>query len=286
VWGRLLAYGGWVTLSNFIGPLLAYLDRLAIGSMISMVAVGYYTAPSEAIGRLSVLPSSLSTTIFPAFSSLEAAQSPAKLEELCARSLKVLLLTLGPVTLLTILFAHEILGLWLGPEFAARGAAVLQILAAGALVNSLAFVPFGLLQALGKPDLTAKFHLIELPVYVCLLALMVKRLGITGAALAWTIRICLDAVLLMLAVLRLKLVSVSSLMGKSLQKSAAAVFGFGLVLLPVWAKTQTLWARGMWAGFLALGFALVTWAYVLDGKERRMVLSSAANFRAEMEEVA
>jgi O-antigen/teichoic acid export membrane protein len=285
VWRSLLAYGSWVTVSSFIGPLLAYLDRLAIGWLLSMVAVGYYTAPSEAIGRLSVIPSSLSTTIFPAFSSLDAAQSPARLAELCVRSLKALLLTLGPVTLLIILFAHEILRLWLGAEFAARGASVLQILAAGALVNSIAYVPFGLLQALGKPDLTAKFHLVELPFYLLLLWSLVRHLGINGAALAWTIRICADTALLMTAVFWLRLISVSSLMAKDLQKSAAVVCGFGLLLVPVWMGAQSFLTRGLLASVLALAFGLVSWAYVLDGKEKRMVLATAANFRASVEEM-
>jgi|CZKH01.1.fsa_nt_gi O-antigen/teichoic acid export membrane protein len=281
----LLAYGGWVTVSNFIGPLLSYLDRLAIGSMISMAAVGFYTAPSEAIGRLSVVPSSLSTTIFPAFSSLDAAQSPARLEELCVRSLKALLLTLGPITLLVILFAHEILRLWLGPEFAAKGATVLQILAAGALLNSLAFVPFGLLQALGRPDLTAKFHLLELPIYVSLLWFLVRHMGITGAAWSWSIRICLDTALLMLAVFWLRLISISSLMAKDLRKTAAVVCGFGILLAAVGMGAQSLRTRGLFSAFLALAFGLVAWAYVLDGKEKRMVLSTAANFRADGEEI-
>jgi len=281
----LLAYGGWITVSNFIGPLLAYLDRLAIGSMISMVAVGYYTAPSEAVGRISVVPASLSATIFPAFSSLDAARSTARLEELYVRSLKALLLILGPVTLLIILFAHEILRLWLGPELAAEGTTVLQILAAGALVNALSYVPFGLLQALGKPDLTAKFHLVELPFYLLLLWFLVKHMGITGAALSWTLRIFLDTALLMLAVLWLRLVSISSLMGKDMQKTAAAVAGFGILLAPLWTAEQPLWTRGLYATLLALGFGGVTWAYLLDSKEKRMVLSTAANFRAPAEEM-
>ncbi len=274
----LLSYGGWITVSNFVGPLFSYLDRLALGSMISMVAVGYYTAPSEAINRLAMVPGSLSTTIFPAFSSLDAAGSPARLQELCARSLKAILLIIGPMTLLIILFAHEILRLWLGAEFAARGAAVLQILAAGALINSLAYVPFGLLQGLGRPDLTAKFHLVELPFYVLLLWVLVKHMGIRGAALAWTIRICADAALLMLAVLSLRLLSISHGMAKDLRKSAAVVLGFGLLLVPVWMGVASFLTRGLLASCLALAFARTAWAYVLDGKERRTVLAMAATF--------
>ncbi len=275
----LLTYGGWITVSNCIGPLLSYLDRFAIGSVISMAAVGYYTAPSEAINRLSVIPSSLSTTIFPAFSSLQAAQSRARLEELCVRSLKALLLTLGPITLLMILFAHEILRLWLGPDFAARGAVVLQILAAGALLNSLAFVPFGLLQALGKPDLTAKFHLLELPVYVLLLWFLLKHMGITGAALSWTIRMFLDALLLFAATAWHKWVSVPSLIGNRLLESAALLLLLGMALTFPWLVLGSLWAKSMVAGFVMTAFAVTSWKYLLDTRDRNMVLSAFGQLR-------
>src|SRR5205807_9594323 len=43
----LFIYGGWVTVSNLIGPLLTYVDRFFIGALLSMAAVGYYTAPYE-----------------------------------------------------------------------------------------------------------------------------------------------------------------------------------------------------------------------------------------------
>jgi hypothetical protein len=44
-----------------------------------------------------------------------------------------------------------------------RATAVLQVLAVGVLVNCLARVPLTVLQAKGRPDLPAKYHLAELP---------------------------------------------------------------------------------------------------------------------------
>lgn len=282
LWKPLLAYGGWVAVSNCIGPLLSYLDRFAIGSVISMAAVGYYTAPAEAINRLSVIPSSLSTTIFPAFSSLEAAQSRARLEELCVRSLKALLLTLGPITLLLILFAQEILQLWLGRDFAARGVFVLQILAVGALLNSLAFVPFGLLQALGRPDLTAKFHLLELPVYVLLLWFLLKHMGIAGAALSWTMRMLCDALLLFAATAWHKWVSLPSLIGNRLPGSAAALLILGAALTFPWLALGSLWTKSMAAGLVMTAFGVTSWKYLLDTRDRNMVLAAFGQLRASL----
>ena len=39
----LLSFGGWMTISNIIGPLMVYFDRFLIGALVSMAAVAYYT---------------------------------------------------------------------------------------------------------------------------------------------------------------------------------------------------------------------------------------------------
>ena len=101
----LFIYGGWVTVSNLIGPLLTYVDRFFIGSMLSMAAVGYYTAPYEIATKMWLFPASLLATVFPAFSSLHAGESQKRLEELYARSLKSVLLVSGPALLVLAILA-------------------------------------------------------------------------------------------------------------------------------------------------------------------------------------
>src|SRR5207245_5800245 len=93
-------------------------------------------------------------------------------------------------------FAHEGLRAWLGAEFAQHGAPVLRWLAVGVFINGIAQVFATHLQGIGRPDLTAKLHLIELPIYVPALWLAIHYFGIVGAAMAWTVRVALDGALL------------------------------------------------------------------------------------------
>jgi len=65
-------------------------------------------------------------------------------------------------------------------------------------VNCLAHIPFTLLQARGRADLTGKLHLAELPFYVVLLVVLVGSVGIGGAAIAWSARCVVDALALFL----------------------------------------------------------------------------------------
>jgi O-antigen/teichoic acid export membrane protein len=280
----LLSYGGWVTISGVVSPLLVYVDRFVIGALISMAAVGYYTAPAEIVGRLSIFPGSLIVTLFPAFSSLDAWGAKERLERLYARSVKFLLLTLGPALVLIAVFARQLLQLWLGSDFAAQSATVLQILAAGVVLNSLALIPCTLIQGLGRPDVTAKFHLLELPLYGVLVWILVGRWGITGAAIAWTLRVSLDALLLFGAVWRLRFASLISLAENGLLKSfiAVLIFAFSLALA-VPAGSVLLVQIALSALLLGL-FTIATWRFVLDKGDRSFLAGATgqvfASFRS------
>jgi O-antigen/teichoic acid export membrane protein len=181
-----------------------------------------------------------------------------------------------------ILFAHEILQAWLGAEFAAKGTLVLQILAVGLLANSLAFVPFGLLQAVGRPDWTAKFHFIELPLYAALLWLLLKRMGVTGAATAWTIRVSLDACLLFAASLWSRCISLKGFLSGGLVKTTVTIGLFGILLGVVGLCASVVWMKGMFAFVLLLAFALAAWQYLLDASDRDALLSVAGRLSANL----
>jgi len=267
----ILAYGSWITVSSVVGPVLLYGDRFLIGSMLSMTAVTYYTVPFEVITRVWIFPMSLVATLFPAFSTLGGSGAGERLAILYARSVKALLLILGPPVLLVVVYASTILRLWLGAEFAQKSTLVLQILAIGVLIGSIAMVPFSLLQGLGRPDLTAKFHLLELPIYALLAWYLVPGIGIAGAATAWTLRLALDAFLLFGASRWLRFISQRALIESGVFRSSLALVAFGVVflvpgLLGVAPRTQVLFALSV----VSL-FGLATWSLLLDRSEKELL---------------
>ncbi|MFO0170882.1 MAG: oligosaccharide flippase family protein, partial [Aphanizomenon sp.] len=157
-----------MTLTNIVSPLMVYMDRFLIGGLISVSAVAYYTTPYEVVTKLWLIPGSLVSVLFPAFST-SFVQEPLRVKQLFNRGVKYIFLILFPITLVIITFANEALTLWIGKDFAQNSTQVLQWLAIGVFINSLSQVPFALIQGVGRPDITAKFHFIELPFYVMIL---------------------------------------------------------------------------------------------------------------------
>ena len=52
------------------------------------------------------------------------------------------------------------------------------------------------MQAYGRPDLTAKLHVVELALYLPYMWWLIERHGIEGAAVAWVVRVAISTVAL------------------------------------------------------------------------------------------
>ncbi len=262
----LLRFGGWITVSNVIGPLMVYLDRFLIGAMISMSAVAYYATPHEAVTRLWIVPGAVVGVLFPAFTSV-LQHDRARVARLFRGGLAANLMLLVPPTVILVGFAEPLLSLWLGPDFAAHSTPVLQIMAVAVLINSLAQVPFALIQALGRPDLTAKLHLAELLPYLLLLAWCTQTWGIVGTALVWALRVAVDGLVLAVFARRL-------LPELSEDRRPAIAIGviLGALLLLLGLNLHGTVQLALTAAGL-IGAPLMIWMWFLGRDERRLLLA-------------
>lgn len=190
--GHMLGFGGWMTVTNIVSPIMVNLDRLVIGALVSMSAVAYYATSYEAVTRLWIIPSAISTVLFPAFATA-LRQNRQKAALLFETGVKSIFVFLFPSVLAVVALGRFGLRIWLGPAFASHSTIVLQLLAIGVFANSLAQIPFWQIQAANRPDLAAKIHLIELPCYLCIFWVLTKAYGIEGAALAAMLRNTIDS---------------------------------------------------------------------------------------------
>jgi O-antigen/teichoic acid export membrane protein len=193
---HLFQFGGWMTLSNVVSPLMVVADRFMIASVLGAATVAFYTIPAEFMIRLLVLPAAITTTLFPVFSKDMANKNYANSAALYMKSIKIIFLLMGAVTTCIVIGADFGLGIWLGPEFAEKSTAVASILAVGILFNSMAQIPHAYIQASGDARSTALIHVFESVLYVPALVLLMHLYGILGAAIAWMLRALLDLVLL------------------------------------------------------------------------------------------
>ena len=190
-WSRmasLLRFGGWVTVSAFVGPVMTILDRFVIGALSGPAAVAVYTIPFQLAQRVLFLPVALTSALFPRLS----ASSPEEEARLGRAGMLSILCVLTAPIVFGIFALEPFLRLWIGAELYAPAAEVGRILLFGFWANGLAQVPFSQLQARGRPRLNACVHLAELPVYLLAFYLLTVRFGIAGAAMAFALRCYAD----------------------------------------------------------------------------------------------
>ena len=193
---QLFSFGAWMTVSNVIGPLMVTADRFIISAVLGANVVAYYTVPSEMLTRVLILPAALTAALFPKLASVMITDSYAA-RTLYVRSLKLVALAMTPVCLSIAVGSYWGLSLWLGKEFAEHAWGIVIFMAAGVLLNGIAFVPFAVVQAAGHAHMTAKIHAVELVVYIPLLIYGLHRFGLLGAAMVWVARVGVDLVVLL-----------------------------------------------------------------------------------------
>lgn len=188
----LLQFGGWVTVTSVVGPMMVILDRLVIGALLGAKAVTYYTVPFQLAERTALLPAAVSSALFPRLASTGKAEAQV-LATLAIRSMAVLL---TPAMLLGVLLMEPFLRWWLSAEFASRSALTGQILLLAFWVNGFARVPLTQLQAAGHPHLVAVCHMLEVLPYLVLLYVGLNLFGLQGAAIVFGLRTLVDFLLL------------------------------------------------------------------------------------------
>ena len=272
--GLLIRFGGWMTISNLISPLLVYIDRFLIGALLSVSSVAYYVTPSEVVTKMWAIPGGLVAVLFPAFSA-SIGQGFERASILLFRGVKIVFIILFPITLIIVTLAKEGLDLWLGHEFALHSMRIMQWLAVGVFVNSLTQVAFVFIQGAARPDITAKLHFAELPIYLLAFWILVRLMGLEGAAVAWVGRMLFDALFIFGYALRLA--------GKKWFKFISKSFVLGLAVATIVAGglIAELSIKLIYLALMLTVFVLLGWFCILVPTERAMVrrrLRAMVNF--------
>lgn len=195
---QLLAFGGWVTLSGVISPFLVQADRFFVGVLISAAAVTLYVIPYEVTVQSMILVGAVTTVAFPVISNLIHTCTSQARKTFNKWLIRITLIMLVAMSILAYLMP-AILNLWVKDYISPDSIMIGRILCAGVFFNAVGSMHYSYLHAHGRTKITAIFHVIELPLFVGALYLFITELGVIGAAIAWSLRVFLDSVLLIIA---------------------------------------------------------------------------------------
>ena len=262
----LIGFGAWITVSNIITPIMVYLDRFMIGGLLSMAALTAYSVPMEIAGKTVLVPAAISGVMFPAFAR-SFASAPTDTTRLFERSLKLLGLIMFPLCAVIVTFAPQIMSFWIGDRSTLRSSvSVLQILAVGAFVTSLAWIPLALLHAAHRPDLPAKLHLFDFSIYALILWISVRRFGVAGAAFTWSGRLLVEN--LVMFAMASNFVTVTR--GEMI--ATCGVFALSILALVSGAFIGEIWMKTLFILGVTAVSGGATWRWLLVRSERAWII--------------
>ncbi len=266
----LVKFGGWMMLLNIVQPLMISFDRFLLGALVSATAIAYYAAPYEMVTRLWIVPTALTSVLFASFS-MSFRQDRDRCRRLYLRSVKYAFIVLFPIVLVVVTFAGEGMSLWMGNGFSAHSHQALQWLAAGVFVNSLAHIPSALITGTGRPAVLAVLLFLELPVYFGVAWFLVERYGINGMAMAWTLRVTIDNLVIFLLAERF---TTDTGTGNTFA-ILATIFPLGIFALA--ALLSGLVVKIVFLGIALSLFSLVVWRWLLLRDEKAILFECLGN---------
>lgn len=270
---EMFRFGGWVSVSTGIGPLLFFFDRWVISTLQGVAVLPLYAVPLQMLVSLQMIPASVTATLFPAFSVLEANLQWDRVQALVVRSHRYLLIGLIPILTILFLWAPEILRVWIDAEFAAQATLPFRILTIGFAVGL--FAPFSgvLLQGAGRPDVLSRIYLIELPFNIVITVLLVRSYGIVGAAITYTLRTIVETAVLWVCVHRVFPLSWRALVRGTFHKMTPVAIGVAALALAFpGAHAESVQALAM-TGVAVVAYLLVVQFHLLDAADRTFLHS-------------
>ncbi|MEG3132170.1 flippase [Rouxiella sp. T17] len=192
---ELVKYGGWISVGNIIAPIILYIDRFFVASIVGAAAFAYYTTPYDVVSRVAIVTVSACGVLFPVLVS-KISTDVRSANSYFNKVLLGIFAVLVVPAVAGIFLSKWFLSVWISPDFAEHSWMIFSLFLVGYLLHGLVQPAFIWIQACGKPWIMAVSMIVDLLLYIIYLPWMTHHYGILGAAIAWNIRVALGLVVL------------------------------------------------------------------------------------------
>lgn len=198
----LIRFGGPLAFATIASVILLNAEKGILPTVISVEALAYYSVAYTLASMISLFTASMMQSLLPAFSQLQNNQDKEALDNLYSRGIRVNTAITIPMLVVIALLANPFFTVWAGEEFGRESSGPLYILLVGLAFNLQSYLPGTAILASGRSDIFTKIYWFELVPYLFLLWGLANYAGVAGVAIAWSIRISIDAIIYFLVAKR------------------------------------------------------------------------------------
>jgi len=184
---RIWRFAAGMMLITLLALLLTQVDKILLSRLLSLKAFGYYALAAMVASALRVIPSPITTAIYPRFTQLAVDdRNQTELRALYHHGSQLVTVLMGSAAVVLMAFSGRILLLWTGdPLLSQEAAPLLTVLALGTMSNGLMWVPYQLQLAYGWTSLAIRVNTVAVSILVPAILWVVPSYGAKGAAWAW-----------------------------------------------------------------------------------------------------
>jgi O-antigen/teichoic acid export membrane protein len=192
----LLRFGGGWFIGSIAAALLGNMEKLILARFVSVEALAHYSVAFTLAGMVSLFSIAFKQSLLPAFAQLSRPDQQVEFELLVRRGVRLVLAALVPGLVLLCVIARPFFTLWAGEDFGRESTLPFYILAIGLFFSMLSYLPHSAITARGRTDIFARLYWVELFSYAVVATILVFMFGILGAAVAWTLRVIADSLII------------------------------------------------------------------------------------------
>lgn len=279
---RLFSTAALREISRYCGTAVVWQGSMFIISGLDVAIVGRFDFPSLAFYSVSVTLVAIlwagMSALFGPLIQVGAAHAAhgerAELATLLVRGTRLAAIILLAAVALISCFAEEILGVWLGSEYAAKSAQILRVLVIGHALRQIAYPYAAILIAMGKQGKLLLTPVIEAAVNLAVAFLAGQRFGAIGVAYA----VIAGAVVMLLLNFTFTLPRTHgksfdrrSLLVRSILRPLMCFLPMSFLALAVWIPMTEGQMVFLKLGLL-VGCGILAWNVAIEEKEKRAAL--------------
>ncbi|MDD5467777.1 MAG: oligosaccharide flippase family protein [Anaerolineales bacterium] len=265
-----LGYGLW---NRILGNVLGSLDKTLIGVWIGLAATGLYSVPFMIANSLGYMVSYMFSFVFPMASALQSLGELERLRDIFVRASRFIAALAGFVFIPLLVLGDSFLMLWT-PTIVAQVASVLRLLMlAGYLSILTTGVVNNVVLGLGRMKQFTIYTTIRWVTLAVFFVLLIRPLGLEGAALALLLTCGVDVVYFVIALRRYLQISPLELFQKAYLKPIALSVVLGALSFLARPLATSWIGLGMVGAGLGLFYVVVGyWVGVFGETEKRAVV--------------
>lgn len=266
---KLLKYGGGWLAAMISGAVLSHSEKLVLARSSSIENLAHYSVAFTFASMSTLFVSSLQQSLIPGFAQILGDDKREQLYSLYALSLRIGVIIMLPVLMTGLVVAEPFFTVWAGEEFGRKSTIPFFFLLFGMFFSVVGCIPGSLVLASGRTDILAKLYWLQILPYLMLVFFLAKNFEAEGAAIAWSLRVAADALLIVFIAKKIHLIP-NMFKGLSIRFLAIATVFSPVFLLVLVFHSSLIWQIIILI-VVSLCYIGMVWRILLLDEEKNLI---------------